>query len=77
MATKTATDVVKVIPAKKGRWEIYVSEETTWPKNLVARVARQYGTRLISRNGKIICGNTGFNTIAIAKKNIKAVQASA
>lgn len=74
---KTATDVVKVIPAKKGRWEIYVTVEIIPLKRNKSVIKKQYGTRLISRNGKIICGNTGFNTIAIAKKNIKAVQASA
>lgn len=72
-----ATDVVKVIPAKKGRWEIYVTVEAIHTKKFNTIIKEQYGTRLISRNGKIICGNTGFNTIAIAKKNIKAVQASA
>ena len=56
--------VVKIIPAKKGRWEIYQS-------------GKQFGTRLLARNGKLICGNTGFNTVAGAVKNIKSIQASA
>jgi len=64
---KPKEEVVATLPAKKGKWEIY--------KSLSSGV-RTYGTRLLSRNGKLICGNTGFNTLASAKKNIKAVVAS-
>jgi uncharacterized protein YegP (UPF0339 family) len=64
-------EVVKIIPAKKGRWEIYkhVQNKKTGEKC--------YGTRLIARNGNLICGNTGFNQMAGAIKNIKAIKASA
>ena len=57
----SANKVVKTIKTQSGaKWEIY-------------REGKQYGTRLISKNGKLICGNTGFNTVAIAMKNINSV----
>ncbi len=74
---KKSPDVVKTIPATKGRWEIYVSNEIILGSGKRSFVSQQYGTRLISRNGKIICGNTGFNSVRNAVKNIKAVRASA
>jgi len=64
---KPKEEVILVLTAKKGKWEIYKS---------ITKGIRTYGTRLLSRNGKLICGNTGFNTLASAKKNIKAVVAS-
>ena len=54
-------EVVKVIKTKAGRWEVFISDDN-------------YCTRLISRNGKVICFNHGFNTLKGALKNIKAVQ---
>lgn len=64
-------EVVKTIKAKKGRWEIYkyVENKKTGMKC--------YGTRLIARNGNLICGNMGFNQLAGAMKNIRAIKASA
>ena len=61
-------EVVKSIKGKKGTWSI-------WKTTVIGNVT--YWTRLTARNGKVICGNAGFNTVASAKKNIKAVQASA
>lgn len=67
MAQKRKRDgeVVRTIKTITGcKWEIY--------KYQIGKVP-QYGTRLISRNGKLIAGNTGFNTVSIAMKNIKSV----
>ena len=57
--------VVKIIKAKKGKWEIYKMKDGT------------FGNRLISRNGYLICSNKDFNRVESALKNIRAVQASA
>jgi uncharacterized protein YegP (UPF0339 family) len=59
----TPADVVKTIKTKKGKWEIY-------------KVGEQYSTRLVARNGYIICSNSGFNSVQNAIKNIKAVQST-
>lgn len=56
--------VVKTHKGKRGMWEIYRMKDGT------------YGNRLISRNGLIICGNKGFNKLANAVKNMRAVQSS-
>jgi uncharacterized protein YegP (UPF0339 family) len=59
----TPVEVVKTIKTKKGKWEIY-------------KVKKQFSTRLIARNGYIICSNSGFNTVQNAMKNISAVQST-
>ena len=59
----TPVEVAKTIFTKKGRWEIY-------------KVGKQFSTRLIARNGYIICSNSGFNNVQNAMKNIKAVQST-
>ena len=56
--------IKKIKTATGATWEIY--------RYNVGKVP-QYGTRLIARNGKLICGNTGFNKVAGAIKNIKAI----
>lgn len=56
--------IKKIKTISGSTWEIYTYS--------VGKV-KQYGTRLIARNGKLICGNTGFNTVAGAVKNIKAI----
>jgi uncharacterized protein YegP (UPF0339 family) len=64
--TKDGFIIVATTLGKKGKWF-----------TLRDRKKLNYFNRLVSRNGKIICNNYGFNSIASAKKNIKAVQASA
>lgn len=64
--TKDGYVILAITKGKKGTWFTLRNR-----KNL------NYFNRLVSRNGKIICDNYGFNSIASAKKNIKAVQASA
>lgn len=61
---KSSSTAVKILPAKKGKWEIHKGAKTFW-------------TRLVSRNGRVICSNTGFNTHKAAEKNINAIKASA
>lgn len=60
--------VVHTIKTAKGKWEIYVTKKGRW---------KHYGTRLVSRNGYVICANTGFNNMTAAKKNIAAVRKTA
>jgi len=56
---------IKKIKSSSGAtWEIY--------RYGIGKVP-QYGTRLIAKNGKLICGNTGFNTVAGAMKNIRSI----
>lgn len=64
--TKDGYIIVAITLGKKGKWY-----------TLRDRKKLNYFNRLVSRNGKIICNNGGFNTVASALKNIKAVQASA
>jgi len=71
LVNRTEGEVVKTIKAKKGRWEIYKYVENKKAGE------KCYGTRLIAGNGNLICGNTGFNQMAGAIKNIKAIKASA
>ena len=69
--TKLPGEVIKTIPAKKGKWEVYkyVANKVTGFK--------AYGNRLIAKNGNIICNNKDFNQLAGALKNIRSVKASA
>lgn len=57
----------KVVASHKGQrgtWEIYRMADGT------------YGNRLVSPNGRIICGNKGFNRRHLAEKNMRAVRSS-
>lgn len=83
---KPYTIIVRALPAKKGRWEIYASRAPK-AKKAVTFTAKngttytgffEFGTRLIAKNGNLICGNLKqFNAIAGAVKNINAVKNSA
>lgn len=74
--------IIKVIPTKKGRWEVFTIHNPKRKKPVRVRKMNgsmiegyfDFGTRIISRNGRGLQIGTGFNTVAIALKNIKAVQ---
>ena len=65
--TKRTGKTVATFKAKKGKWEVY---------RYTLKGKRQYGNRLVARNGNLICSNAGFNTKQGAVKNMKAVIAS-
>lgn len=76
-------EIVKVVKGKKGAWSIYKNTRvfTNYKPDGTVKGRRKktetFGTRLTAKNGNILCGNTGFDTLQSALKNIRAVQASA
>lgn len=80
--TLVGEHVVKTLDAVGGIWEIYKTTSTsvtrkpgkTKPEKEVVRFT--FGNRLKSRNGNVLCSNFGFNRLANAIHNIKAVNKS-
>lgn len=77
--------IVAKIPGKKGTWEIVAIHNKKAKKAVKFKALNEtvyegyfeFSTRLIARNGNLLCINPRqFNAIAGAKKNIKAVQLS-
>ena len=75
---------IKTFPATKGKWEIYAYHNTKAIKQSTYKIGEktftgffEYGNRLISRNGKTVTGNKGFNSVRLAVNNTKTVRESA
>ena len=76
--------VVRLIPGKKGMWEVYATHNPKSPFNSFTSIKGahhsgnyEFGTRLVVKNGSVICGNrTQFNKLSGAVKNIRSVQNS-
>lgn len=76
--------IVKTLPATKGKWEIYAYHNSKAKKETTYKIGEktftgffEYGNRLIKRNGRVVTGNKGFNTVRIATDNIGVVKTSA